>query len=164
MRWAPIILLVSIPLGTFWLGARQPTPTAVGTARGRQVYIAEGCIHCHSQYIRPGTLDEELWGEPHHPEFARSQSPALIGNRRQGPDLQNIGLRRTREWHRLHLMEPRTVSPHSRMPSYAHLFLGPGAAGRGEALLDYLGSLGHEPAGDSSLAPPAAQLESANLP
>ena len=27
-----------------------------------QVYLSEGCIHCHSQYVRPGSLDEQNWG------------------------------------------------------------------------------------------------------
>jgi cytochrome c oxidase cbb3-type subunit 2 len=109
---------------------------------GREVYIAEGCIHCHSQYVRPGTVDAERWGEARDPEFSRAQSPALIGNRRQGPDLMNVGLRLPRDWHRMHLRNPRSVSPTSIMPAYPHLF----ADGdpRGEALLDYLESLGRE--------------------
>src|SRR5690606_5255154 len=67
-------------------------------------------------------------------------SPPLFGNRRQGPDLLNVGNRRSREWNRLHLRDPRAVSPGSRMPSYARLFA-PGER-RGEELLDYLDSLG----------------------
>lgn len=54
----------------------------------------------------------------------------------------NVGLRRTRDWQRLHLINPRDVTPSSRMPAYGHLF----ASGdpRGEALLNYLESLGRE--------------------
>ena len=62
-------------------------------------------------------------------------------NRRQGPDLQNVGARRRAEWQRLHLQSPRVLTPGSRMPSYAHLFA-PTAHGAGEALLAYLASLG----------------------
>ncbi len=107
--------------------------------RGRQVYIAEGCIHCHSQYVRPGTSDEGIWGPVRPlPELER-QRPPLFGNRRQGPDLLNVGARRPVEWLRLQLQNPRAVMPGSRMPSYAHLF----RAGHpeGEALLAYLLSL-----------------------
>ncbi len=107
---------------------------------GRRVYVAEGCIHCHSQYVRPGTMDEELWGPARPLADALAQTPPLLGNRRQGPDLQNVGLRRTREWNRAHLIAPRTVSPGSRMPAYGYLFTAD--ARRGEALLDYLTSLG----------------------
>ena len=120
------------------LGA-EPLP-ADPIAAGRQVYLAEGCINCHSQYVRPGTSDAERWGPQRPLADALAQTPPLLGNRRQGPDLQNIANRRSREWQRLHLLDPRAVTPGSRMPAYAHLF----AAGdpRGEALLAYLGSLG----------------------
>jgi mono/diheme cytochrome c family protein len=111
-------------------------------AEGRRVYIAEGCIHCHSQFVRPGTQDELAWGPVAPLESLLDSAPPLFGNRRQGPDLQNVGIRRSTEWNRLHLIEPRTVSPGSRMPSYAHLF----ADGdiRGPALVEYLASLGEE--------------------
>lgn len=119
--------------------------------RGRAVYIAEGCIHCHSQYVRPGTTDEERWGPVLPLPEIEKQRPPLFGNRRQGPDLQNVGARRTTEWQRRHLLSPQAVTPGSRMPSYAHLF-GPGPVNDGEALLAYLASLG--PAGATRTAPP----------
>jgi cbb3-type cytochrome c oxidase subunit II len=109
-------------------------------AAGRRVYIAEGCIHCHSQFIRPGTPDVLLWGPAHPLAEVLAAEPPLLGNRRQGPDLANVGNRRSPEWNRLHLIAPRTVSPGSRMPSYAYLFRGDDS--RGEALLAYLESLG----------------------
>jgi len=120
-------------------------------ARGRQVYVAEGCINCHSQYVRPafatGAGDVARWG-PHRP-LDRDQVPVLIGNRRQGPDLLNVGARRSTTWQRLHLIDPRSVSPGSRMPSYAHLFAvdrergrEPGDGARGRDLVAYLDSLG----------------------
>lgn len=107
--------------------------------RGREVYIAEGCIHCHSQYVRPDTSDEDWWGPAHPLEELQRQRPPLFGNRRQGPDLLNVGARRPAEWLRLQLQSPRAAMPGSRMPSYAHLF----RAGQpeGEALLAYLLSL-----------------------
>lgn len=121
-------------------GRAASDETAV-VARGREVYIAEGCIHCHSQYVRPGVVsDVERWGPATVLADGLQASPPLFGNRRQGPDLTNVGNRRTPEWNRLHLLEPRAISPGSRMPRYAHLF----AAGddRGNALVAYLASLG----------------------
>lgn len=106
---------------------------------GRQVYISEGCIHCHSQFVRPVGGDTELWGTPTSIEQALSQRPVLIGNRRQGPDLATVGERRSPEWNRLHLLNPRELSPGSRMPAYPHLFEGNGY--RGKALLAYLDQL-----------------------
>jgi cytochrome c oxidase cbb3-type subunit 2 len=83
---------------------------------------------------------------------ALAQTPPLLGNRRQGPDLQNVALRRTREWNRRHLLAPRLLAPGSRMPSYRHLFTGDAA--RGEALLDYLATLGTGwPAGEAGAGP-----------
>ncbi|HUG10687.1 MAG TPA: cbb3-type cytochrome c oxidase subunit II [Opitutaceae bacterium] len=132
---AVIAVLVALPVRE--MRASQPDDPV---AEGRRVYIAEGCIHCHSQFVRPGTRDELAWGPVAPLESMLAATPPLLGNRRQGPDLQNVGIRRSAEWNRLHLIEPRAVSPGSRMPSYAHLF----AAGdaRCDALLEYLASLG----------------------
>jgi cytochrome c oxidase cbb3-type subunit 2 len=128
-------------------------------ARGREVYLAEGCVHCHSQYVRPGTRDEVDWG-PYRP-VDRSQRPVLVGNRRQGPDLANVGLRRAPAWQSLHLVDPRALAPGSRMPSYAHLF----RDGRGDDLVAYLSTLGQ--GGDAEraaaiAAQPVPSLESAS--
>lgn len=102
--------------------------------RGAEVYRAEGCINCHSQYVRPGERDESVWG-PYSP-IDRTEQPPFVGNRRQGPDLKNAGLRRSAQWHRVHLIDPVLLSPGSRMPYYAHLF----AEGRtdGDDLVAYL--------------------------
>lgn len=110
--------------------------------RGREVFVGEGCIHCHSQFVRPGTQDVLLWGPEKPLAESLKEVPPLLGNRRQGPDLTQVGNRRSPEWNRWHLIAPRTVSPGSRMPSYAHLFRE--GDGRGEALVAYLGSLGAE--------------------
>jgi cytochrome c oxidase cbb3-type subunit 2 len=111
--------------------------------RGREVYIAEGCIHCHSQYVRPHVpLDVERWGPATELAKLLAERPPLPGNRRQGPDLANVGNRRSAEWNRLHLREPRVTSPGSRMPAYAHLFAAGGDDSDGEALVAYLASLG----------------------
>ncbi len=119
--------------------------------RGRAVYIAEGCIHCHSQYIRPHSQDPQLWGPYRPTERTPETDPPLYGNRRQGPDLTNVGCRRSRAWQELHLRDPRALQPSSRMPSYAYLFSASlfsasNAAGstRGDDLVAYLLSLGQE--------------------
>ena len=122
-------------------GMRVEPPAERGrdlVALGRRVYIQEGCIHCHSQYVRPGTRDEAWWGP-----FAavdRNEHPPLLGVRRQGPDLLEVGNRRSARWQEVHLRDPRALNPGSRMPSYARLFEGDGE--RGRALVAYLASLG----------------------
>ncbi len=106
--------------------------------KGRRVYLAEGCIHCHSQYVRPGSPDEMMWGTPTDVNASRAEAPPLIGNRRQGPDLATVGNRRSALWLKAHFLSPGMVSYRSPMPAYAHLF----ADERGEALLAYVQSLG----------------------
>jgi cytochrome c oxidase cbb3-type subunit 2 len=117
-----------------------PAPRMADVVLGREVYIGEGCIHCHSQYVRKGTPDEEWWGPAADPARIVEERPPLIGNRRQGPDLLNLSNRRSAEWNRIHLMHPRALSPGSCMPSYSYLFRD--GDSRGEALVAYLTSLG----------------------
>lgn len=151
--WGPTLVIAAL-LVVALEAAREPAVSReIGSepaiARGRRVYVAEGCIQCHSQYVRPdpATGDAARWG-PHRP-VDRRERPPLIGTRRQGPDLTNVGARRSALWQRAHLIDPRAFDPRSRMPSYAHLF----AAGRteGDDLVAYLGSL--RTAGGSGLSP-----------
>lgn len=137
-RRGGLVLLLGL-LGVAVYMRPQPAPVSDDpVARGREVYRREACITCHSQYIRPRTRDVEWWGPFRAPDF--HEGPPFIGNRRQGPDLMNVGLRRSADWQRRHLIAPRALSPGSRMPSYAHLFAN--GSTRGEDLVAYLGSLG----------------------
>ncbi len=142
-RWRALRLVtLVIGLGMVMGLPQGLASTNAAELRGREVYIAEGCIHCHSQYVRPGTVDEERWG----PAQESVGLPPLVGNRRQGPDLTTVGVRLPADWHRQHLMAPRQFKPGSRMPSYAYLFSGD--ANRGEDLVAYLMSLGQEEEGE----------------
>lgn len=133
-------ILFAVPALAATLAILQPTsPPVDSIGAGMRVYQSEGCLHCHSQFVRPGTLDVSFYGAPDAPP-EHDGKPVLIGNRRQGPDLSHLGARRSREWNRLHLIDPQAVSPGSRMPGYAHLFAPDDR--RGETLLDYLQSLG----------------------
>ena len=76
--------------------ASVPADTAI--ERGRRVYIAEGCINCHSQYVRPNSADVAMWGPATRLDEVRRQQPPLIGNRRQGPDLSQVGAGRSALW------------------------------------------------------------------
>lgn len=115
--------------------ASVPADSAI--ERGRRVYIAEGCIHCHSQYVRPQTTDVAMWGPATDVDAVHAQQPPLIGNRRQGPDLSQVGARRSPLWLRMHFGEPRDVSFESPMPEYGYLFRNR----RGDDLIAYLASL-----------------------
>jgi cytochrome c oxidase cbb3-type subunit 2 len=107
--------------------------------RGRQVYISEGCINCHSQYVRPNSPDVLMWGPAESLQELRLEHPLLIGNRRQGPDLAEVGGRRSPLWLKAHFFNPSEVSGASIMPAYGFLF----RDRRGDDLVAYLASL-HE--------------------
>ena len=88
---------------------------------GRDLYIREGCVGCHSQMIRPFRAETERYG--HYSvagEFVYDR-PFLWGSKRTGPDLHRLGGRYTDDWHRVHLINPRDVVPESIMPAYPWL-------------------------------------------
>ncbi|MEI7600985.1 MAG: cytochrome-c oxidase, cbb3-type subunit II [Aestuariivirga sp.] len=88
---------------------------------GRNVYVREGCYVCHSQMIRPFRDEVERYG--HYSLAAESQfdHPFQWGSKRTGPDLARVGGKYSDEWHRQHLVNPRTVVPESIMPGYPFL-------------------------------------------
>ncbi len=88
---------------------------------GRDIYIREGCVGCHSQMIRPFRSETERYG--HYSVAGESvwERPFLWGSKRTGPDLARVGERYSDEWHRVHLMNPRDVVPESNMPGYPWL-------------------------------------------
>ncbi|MBO9491370.1 cytochrome-c oxidase, cbb3-type subunit II [Endozoicomonas sp. G2_1] len=88
---------------------------------GRDVYIREGCNVCHSQMIRPFRAETERYG---HYSVAGEhvwEHPFLWGSKRTGPDLARVGGRYSDDWHRAHLIDPRSVVPESNMPSFKWL-------------------------------------------
>ncbi|KEQ17234.1 cytochrome-c oxidase, cbb3-type subunit II [Endozoicomonas numazuensis] len=88
---------------------------------GRDIYIREGCVGCHSQMVRPLRAEVERYG--HYSVAGESvyEYPFLWGSKRTGPDLARVGGRYSDEWHRAHLNNPRDVVPESIMPSYPWL-------------------------------------------
>ena len=88
---------------------------------GRDLYIREGCVSCHSQMVRPFRAETERYG--HYSvagEFVYDR-PFLWGSKRTGPDLHRVGGRYSDDWHRAHLINPRDVVPESIMPGYPWL-------------------------------------------
>lgn len=153
MNAGPLIFLASFfALATSWFGfvlmpqlqiGRQQSveladggqlypPMRPGMARqGEQVYRANGCFYCHSQQVRPegfGTDVERGWGARPGPVQSVADDylydrPVMLGTQRIGPDLTNIGVRRTNEMELLkHLYDARISMPKSVMPPYRYLF------------------------------------------
>nr|WP_297460592.1 cytochrome-c oxidase, cbb3-type subunit II [uncultured Halomonas sp.] len=97
-------------------------PLSALELEGRDIYIREGCVGCHSQMIRPFRAETERYG--HYSvagEFVYDH-PFLWGSKRTGPDLARVGGRYSDAWHRAHLYNPRDVVPESKMPAYPWLF------------------------------------------
>lgn len=78
-----------------------------------------------------------MWGPVKSVDEIHKERPPLIGNRRQGPDLSQVGIRRSALWLKMHFYDPPEVSGASIMPAYGFLFRDQ----RGEDLVAYLGSL-----------------------
>lgn len=119
----------------------------VSTLRlGRQIYTAEGCWHCHSQFVRPVSNEDRRWGAvSKSSEYQNElQRPVLFGTRRVGPDLSREGGRRSNDWQAVHFFNPEALSHGSPMPKYPWLFDGsPDKPNeRGLALLTYIQWLG----------------------
>ncbi|MFQ5706340.1 MAG: cbb3-type cytochrome c oxidase subunit II [bacterium] len=91
---------------------------------GKAVYIAEGCWHCHSQFIRPVSNEDLRFGPVSTAaEYENAMNlPHLFGTRRVGPDLIRESGRHSNDWHVAHFYEPRFTSPYSVMPSYRWFF------------------------------------------
>jgi cytochrome c oxidase cbb3-type subunit II len=108
---------------------------------GRQVYISNGCVGCHSQQVRNVDMDK-TWGS--RPGMAADyalnkrysvwqNSGTLMGTERTGPDLTNIGTRQpSQDWHLVHFYNPRIVTPSSIMAPYPWLFTIKDSAAKGD--------------------------------
>ncbi len=106
-------------------------PLTAAQKNGKNVYIANGCVACHTQQVRNVDMDK-MWGS--RPSIAADyagntristwvNTATLMGTERTGPDLTNIGTRQSSiDWHLLHLYQPRAVVRQSIMPSYSFLF------------------------------------------
>lgn len=101
-------------------------PYTSAEQRGRAVYIANGCMYCHSQQPRDrsfGPDAERGWGRASVPGDYVYDRPHLLGSMRTGPDLLNIGVRQpSKDWQLGHLYQPRAYVPGSIMPSFPYLF------------------------------------------
>jgi cytochrome c oxidase cbb3-type subunit 2 len=91
-------------------------------ARGRRVYVREGCWYCHSQYVRPVAGEELRWGPLSEAGEYAHDVPHLFSTRRIGPDLTRVGLKYSDDWHYAHHWDPRLVVPESMMPRFRWLF------------------------------------------
>jgi cytochrome c oxidase cbb3-type subunit 2 len=97
-------------------------PLTAAQARGREIYVDEGCAYCHTQMVRP--LQQDLvFGRPSVAGDYAYSTPELLSDHRNGPDLTNVGARQpSATWQYIHLWDPRAVVHDSIMPRYTWLF------------------------------------------
>lgn len=117
----PSVMLVDVP------HPAQLAPYTAEQARGRALYIANGCMYCHSQQVRDPAYTTDVdrgWGSRASvPADYVYDRPHLLGTMRTGPDLLNVGTRLPDvNWHLIHLYQPRAVVPWSIMPSFPFLY------------------------------------------
>ena len=119
---AVVFVVVVLPL----YHTSQTTPSEIFRQRtaqeeaGREIYIANGCVYCHSQSIR--SFDWGLGAQ----RIAQAgdyvaDRPILLGSQRTGPDLSQEGGEHPDDWHKAHFINPRFTSPLSIMPAFEFL-------------------------------------------
>lgn len=108
-------------------GTRYPEVYFGDQAKGRAIYIDQGCIYCHTQQVRMKGYGADIrrgWGTRRSvPRDYLVDRPHQLGTMRTGPDLASIGARQPSvSWHALHLYDPQLTSPGSVMPRFEYLF------------------------------------------
>ncbi|MEO7531439.1 MAG: cbb3-type cytochrome c oxidase subunit II, partial [Sediminibacterium sp.] len=107
-------------------------PMSEAAIKGKALYIANGCVACHTQQVRNVDMDKMFGSRPtiaaDYAHIKRQDvwrnTATLMGTERTGPDLINIGNRQPSEdWNLVHLYNPRAVVAESIMPSYTWLFV-----------------------------------------
>ncbi len=118
-----IIPLYLIPETMETLTAKEDNirPYTALELEGRDIYIREGCYLCHSQMIRPFRDEKERYGHYSLAVESKYDHPFQWGSKRTGPDLARVGSKYSDEWHRQHLLDPRSLVPESVMPRYPWL-------------------------------------------
>ena len=89
---------------------------------GRDIYMREGCVNCHTQMVRTLRADTERFGAYTRPGEGIYERPFLWGSKRTGPDLARVGNRYDASWHWKHMYNPQSTSEGSVMPAYANLY------------------------------------------
>jgi cytochrome c oxidase cbb3-type subunit I/II len=111
-----IIPMFTVSMGPERHAEIEPyTPLEVA---GRDIYMREGCMLCHSQMVRPMRAELLRYGPWSRAWEYTYDRPFLLGSRRLGPDLHRVGGKYPDAWHYEHMRDPRSTSPGSVMPVY----------------------------------------------
>lgn len=132
-----VAVVVFLPFAIF-----KPAPTVMTRpytaleARGFEIYKANGCVYCHSQFTRP---NDHSTSKPSRAGEYVYDTGHQLGTLRTGPDLANIGFKRGDAWEIEHFKDPRKFTPNSIMPSFKFL-----SDEDLKALVAYLNRLGNK--------------------
>ncbi|MCA9891418.1 MAG: cbb3-type cytochrome c oxidase subunit II [Anaerolineae bacterium] len=122
-----VFMVVVLPTTTF-----EPDPSENWRPltdlemQGRNVFLANGCIYCHSGFVRPQDVYASQYyvysraAEPGD-YMGDGETPNLFGTIRTGPDLSNAGGFHPDNWHYAHYYNPRYTTPLSIMPQFNFL-------------------------------------------
>jgi cytochrome c oxidase cbb3-type subunit I/II len=128
-----VLITIAVVIGgvvemvpTFAIESNVPTITAVKPytpleLEGRDVYVREGCYNCHSQMVRTHATESQRYGTRSYAGEYVYDRPFQWGSKRTGPDLHRLGGKYPDLWHYNHMIDPRSTSAGSIMPSYAWL-------------------------------------------
>ncbi len=147
-----IFVVVALPYLSFQpKQSADARPLNALETKGRQLYAANGCNYCHTQYLRPqdwtGVSSFRTVGRiAQAGDYYYQQNP-MLGSERTGPDLSQEGGAHTDEWNMAHFYNPRYTSPKSIMPQFSFYFTQNSAGGIEptedvQALIAYVQSLG----------------------
>lgn len=128
-----MVLFNPLPTGS---GNNYGTTQVANPARGRRIYVREGCFYCHTQFTR---LQDRGYGPLVKAGDYVFETPHQLGTARTGPDLTNEGFKFPSQWQKAHLINPRAVKPGSIMPSFSFL-----SDRDMNDLVSYIQSLGNE--------------------
>ncbi len=109
---------------------------------GRDIYIREGCVGCHSQMVRPFRSEVERYGDYSKAGEFVYDHPFLWGSKRTGPDLHRVGGKYSDNWHFNHMYDPQSTSSGSIMPSYKWMILNELDKSSTEAKMEVMVTLG----------------------
>ncbi|MCX5883238.1 MAG: cbb3-type cytochrome c oxidase subunit II [Deltaproteobacteria bacterium] len=121
------ILFAVVFVMVFWPYATQNmNPSEIFRERtheenaGRAIYIANGCVYCHTQSIRSIDWDQGAERIAQAGDYVADQ-PILLGSERTGVDLSQEGGEHPDDWHMVHFTNPRYTRPNSIMPRFEYL-------------------------------------------
>ena len=122
-----MFVVIALPFLTFNPPrSADARPLTAQEERGRALYASNGCLYCHSQYLRPqdwtGVGSFRTVGRVAQAGDYFFQQTLMLGTERTGPDLSQEGGVHTDEWHLAHFYNPRWTYPKSIMPQFSFYY------------------------------------------